>query len=144
MDTHTWRPFGTRLVGGAAMFTLIAICVATWFAFPPEIRAKFTAFQFGTIIFLCGIAFVVWLALVRSRVTAHEGGLTIVNGFKRRDLEWAQLISVSLRRGAPWATLDTSDGETLSLMAIQGSDGERALRAVRELRVLIQRNSAER
>lgn len=140
---HSWRPFGTRLVGGAAMFALLATCVGTWFAFPPDIRAKFTAFQFATIFVLVGIAFVVWLALVRSRVTATAAGLIVVNGFKRRDYEWAQLITASLRRGAPWASLDLSDGETVSMMGIQGSDGDRAVKAVQEVRALIREHSAE-
>lgn len=139
---RTWRPFGTRLVGGASMLALLGTCLATWLLLPPEIRAKFTAFQFATIIFLIGIAFTVWLALVRSRVEATRTGLTVINGFKRRDYEWAQLISASLRRGAPWASLDLTDGETVPLMGIQGSDGDRAVAAVRELRALIQEHSA--
>lgn len=138
----SWRPFGTRLVGGVAMFALLATCVGTWFAFPPDIRAKFTAFQFATIFAFIATALVIWLALVRSRVTATVSGLTVINGFKRRDYEWAQLISASLRRGAPWASLDLSDGETVSMMGIQGSDGDRAVRAVRQVRALIQQHSA--
>lgn len=140
---HSWRPFGTRLVGGAAMLALLATCVGTWFAFPPEIREKFTLFQFATIAVLVGMAATVWLALVRSRVTASATGLTVVNGFKRRDFEWAQLITASMRRGAPWASLDLSDGETVPMMGIQGSDGDRAGRAVREVRALIRAHSAE-
>ena len=138
---RSWRPFGTRLVGGAAMFALLATCVGTWFAFPPEVREKFTAFQFATIFVLVGMAFTVWLALVRSRVTATTSGLTVVNGFKRRDYEWAQLITATMRRGAPWASLDLSDGETVSMMGIQGSDGDRAITAVREVRALIRQHS---
>jgi hypothetical protein len=140
---HTWRPFGTRLVGGAAMFALIATCVGTWFAFPPDIRAKFTPFQIGTILVLCAMAFTVWLALVRSRVTATEQGLTVVNGFKTREYEWAQLITASLRRGAPWASLDLSDGDTVPMMGIQSSDGDRAQTAVRVVRAFIREHSAE-
>ena len=36
------------------------------------------------------------------------------------------MIALPLRRGAPWAELDLSDGTTVSVMAIQGSDGDRA------------------
>lgn len=139
----TWRPLGTRLMGGAAMTMLVVVCLAAWIFFPPEIRAKFTALQIGTIVFLCAIAGAVWLALVRSRVTATATGLIVVNGFRRREYEWAQLISVSLRKGAPWATLDVSDGETISMMGIQGSDGQRAIDAAREVRALIRAHSGE-
>ena len=38
----------------------------------------------------------------------------------------------TLPPGAPWATLDLSDGTTVSAMGIQGSDGARARRAVRD------------
>ena len=33
---------------------------------------------------------------------------------------------MSLRRGAPWGTLDLSDGTTVSVIGVQGSDGDRA------------------
>lgn len=125
------------------MFALLATCAGTWVAFPPEIRAKFTAFQIITMVVLVGMAFTVWLALVRSRVQATTYGLTVVNGFKRRDYEWAQLITANLRRGAPWASLDLSDGETVSMMGIQGSDGDRAITAVKQVRALIRSNSAQ-
>jgi hypothetical protein len=78
---------------------------------------------------------------VRSRVTAAPDGLTVVNGYRRRDLDWAQVLGVSLRRGAPWAGLDLSDGTTISVLAIQGSDGARAVTAVRALRALIEERS---
>jgi hypothetical protein len=121
---------------------LIVLLVAVWIGFGPSLRAKFTTLQLGTLGFLGLLALSVWFALMRSRVTATEAGVTIVNGYKRRDFDWAQVLTVSLRRGAPWATADLSDGETVSLMGIQGSDGPRAISAVRELRVLIAAHSA--
>ena len=74
---------------------------------------------------------------MRSRVTAAVEGLTVVNGYRRRDLEWSQVIAVNLRRGAPWAGIDLSDGTSISAVAIQASDGDRALQAVRELRRIV-------
>ena len=53
--------------------------------------------------------------------------------------EWAQIVAVRLPQGAPWATLDLADGTTVSVLAIQGSDGDRARDAVRALRSLIDR-----
>jgi hypothetical protein len=92
-------------------------------------------------VFLGLIALGVWFALMRSRVTAHEDGLTVVNGYKRRDLAWSQVVAVNLRRGAPWAGLDLSDGTSISALAIQSSDGSRATRAVQDLRRLIAENT---
>lgn len=135
---HTWRPFGARLVGTVLGVMLVAMVVAVWFAFDADIRAKFTAFQLGTLVFLGLIAASVWFALMRSRVTAATEGLTVVNGYKRRDLEWSQVIAVNLRRGAPWAGIDLSDGTSISAVAIQASDGDRAMHAVRELRRIVE------
>lgn len=139
---RTWRPFGARLAGTLFGGMLLAVIIAVWVAFGAGIRAEFTTFQRITLIFLGLLAFGTWFALVRSRVTATERGVSVVNGYRRRDYEWAQVLGISLRRGAPWAALDLSDGTTVSVLAIQGSDGARASRAVAELRVLIEGHAA--
>ena len=61
----------------------------------------------------------------------------MVNGYRRHDYEWAEVLAVHLPPGAPWAVLDLSDGTSQPAMGIQGSDGGRAKRAVAELRLLI-------
>ena len=67
----------------------------------------------------------------------HGVGVTVVNGYRRRAYEWSQVVAVNLRRGAPWAGMDLSDGTSIPVMAIQGSDGRRAIRAVQELRGVV-------
>jgi hypothetical protein len=134
---HTWRPFGVRLAGGGLGGMLLVVIVAAWIAFPPEVRDSFTLFQRGTLVFLGLLAFSAWFALVRSRAVATEQGLTVVNGYKRRDLAWAEVVAIHLPLGAPWAVLDLADGTTCPVMAIQGSDGGRAKLAVRQLRALL-------
>ena len=134
---HTWRPYGARIAGTVLGGLLLVLCVGVWIAFGADVRSRFTFFQVATLVFLGLLAFSVWFALMRSRVTAAAEGVTVVNGYKRRDYEWAEVLGISLRRGAPWASLDVSDGTSISVMAIQGSDGERARTAVRELRELI-------
>ena len=138
---RTWRPFGTRIVGTLAGAMVVVMVVAAWIGFGASIRSQFTPLQIGTLAFLGLIALGVWFALMRSRVTATTAGLTVVNGYRRRDFEWAQVVSVSLRRGAPWVTMDLNDGTTVSLIGIQGSDGGRAINAVRELRAIIEKMS---
>lgn len=138
---HTWRPLGVRIAGTVSGVMLVVLVAAAWIAFGPQIRAKFTGLQLITLAFLGSIALGVWFALMRCRVSATATGVTVVNGYRRRTFEWAEIVSVSLRRGAPWATADLSDGQTVSLIAIQGSDGRRAITAVRELRELIEANS---
>ena len=141
---HTWRPFGVRVAGSVFGAMLVILVVAVWIAFGAEERGRFTAFQTSTLVFVGLLGFSAWYALIRSRVTADSSGLRVVNGFRRRDYEWAQLIGISLRRGAPWAGLDLSNGTSVSVLAIQGSDGQRAVDTVRALRVLISQHSAQR
>lgn len=138
---HTWRPYGARLVGTALGAMLLALVLTVWIALGAETRAKFTGFQKGTLVFLGLIALAVWFALMRSRVSADERGVTVVNGYRRRDFDWSQLVAVNLRRGAPWAGIDLSDGTSISALGIQGSDGQRAKQAVVDLRRLIEENS---
>ena len=116
---------------------LLVVCAFAWFSFDEETRAKFTPFQRGTLVFLGLLGFAVFYALVRSRVVATAERLIVVNGFRRREYEWAEIIAVHLPPGAPWAVLDLSDGTSAPAMGIQGSDGARATTAVRQLRALI-------
>jgi hypothetical protein len=139
---HTWRPFGVRMAGTVLGVGLLLVCVLTWVGFDAETQAKFTTFQRGTVVAVGLGGFAAWFALVRSRVVAETERLVVVNGYRRREFAWAQVLAVHLPPGAPWATLDLADGTTVAAMGIQGSDGTRARQAVRELRLLIDRQSA--
>jgi hypothetical protein len=136
---RTWRPFGARIAVIVLGTMLLLLCTFAWLGFDPEVRAKFTFFQRSTLVFLALLAGSVGYALARSRVVASQDGLVVVNGYRRHHYEWPEVLSVHLPPGAPWATLDLADGTTTSLLAIQGSDGERARSAVRTLRTLIDR-----
>ena len=138
---HTWRPLGVRLAVWVLGGMLLALVAAVWFGIGSENRSQFTAFQRGTLVAMALLLFSAWNALIRSRVTATTDALTVVNGYRKRSYEWSQVIGVSLRRGAPWGTLDLSDGTTISMIGVQGSDGERARRAVREIRAAIAANT---
>jgi Bacterial PH domain len=133
---HTWRPFGVRMAGAVLGAGLLVVCVLAWVGFDDETRARFTGFQRGTVIAFGLLAFALWFALVRSRVVAEAERLIIVNGYRRREFEWAQVVAVHLPPGAPWVTIDLADGTTVAAMGIQGSDGDRAKQAVRQLRAL--------
>ena len=138
---HTWRPFGVRMAGIVLGTGLLVVCAVTWIGFDDATQAKFTLFQRGTLVAVGLLGFLAGYALVRSRVVAEPERLVVVNGYRRREYAWAQVVSVNLPPGAPWVTLDLTDGTTVSAMGIQGSDGDRARRAVRELRVLVARGS---
>ena len=138
---RTWRPLGVRIVGAILGPGLLVVCALAWIGFDAETQAKFTNFQRGTVVAVGLLGFAVWYALVRSRVVARPEGLRVVNGFRRHDLAWAQVVGVHLPPGAPWVTLDLADGTTVAAMGIQGSDGLRARRAVAELRSLVEQHT---
>ncbi len=138
---HTFRPIGVRIAAYAFGFLLLLVVLVIWFAFPQEVRDQFTIFQRATVIFFGLCAAVAGHALARSRVVARDASVTVVNGYRSRTYEWSEVVVVSLRAGSPWATLDLSDGTTVSVMAIQGSDGSRAVTQVKQLRALVSRQS---
>lgn len=138
---HTWRPLGARVVGIALGVCLAAACVAAAIALGAETRAKFTPFQKGTLVFTALGYGAVFHALLRSRVVATVDGLVVVNGYRRHELAWAQIVEVRLMRGAPWVTLDIADGTSVSVLAVQSADGERARVAARQIRLLVMRGA---
>lgn len=76
------------------------------------------------------------------RAVPSASGLHVRNLFLSRDLEWAEIISVRLGDD-PWVQLDLSDGDTLSVMGIQRSDGvEHANAEASRLATLVERYSA--
>jgi Bacterial PH domain len=140
---HTWRPLGVRL---ALLFfggLLAVVCVAGWVAVGADVRSRVTPYQRGTMVLIAAMAFVVAWGLVRCRVTARETGLEIVNGYRRHGYAWPEVLAVRMPRGAPFATLDLADGTNAMAMGIQSADGDRARVAVRELRELVERISAD-
>ena len=134
---RTWRPLGPRYAAIAFSFVLVGIFLFMWFTLPQQTKDAITPLQQATVgaFVLLGVGFLV--ALARSRITATEAGLTIVNGFRRRDFEWAQVVAIRMPKGAPWPTLDLADGTTRSAMGIHQSDGARARYAVRELKTYL-------
>lgn len=136
---HTWRPVGPRIMGYLLVVCLAVMVVVTWVGFSDRIQATFTLFEKLTMAFIGLLILTCVHALTRSRVVASEQGLTVVNGYKRRDLEWAQVVAVNFPQGAPWPNIDLTDGTNISVHGIQASDGAMAKRAVRDLRGLLGR-----
>ncbi|WP_374457580.1 PH domain-containing protein [Nocardioides sp.] len=141
---HTWRPLGVRIAVLGFGLMLVVVCAAAWFGFDESVRDRFSLLQRSTVLlFGAGAALCGW-ALARARVTAEMEALVVVNGFRTRELEWAEVLAIHLPEGAPWATLDLADGTTISAMAFQGSDGRRAVDGVRAVRALIDRETGDR
>jgi hypothetical protein len=77
------------------------------------------------------------LTLTRSRVEATVTGVRVRNPFSSKDVPWQVVRAVRLDDGAPWASLELHDDETVQLMAVQSNDGEDAVDAVLALRALL-------
>jgi hypothetical protein len=133
---------GVRLASIVFGGALFVVSFFAWIGFSDEVRGVFTWPERLTLVGI-GVAVVVSLwALSRSKVVATGDRVVVVNGFRRRELEPAQIVAVTLPEGAPWATLDLADGTAVAAMGIQGSDGQRARTAVRELRAVLEGQSA--
>ena len=131
-----------------AIVTVVALCLLTavgWFALPRDIRKLFTLSQLLTLLAVLALLVGVIVALAASSVRADETGLRIRNGLRSYLVPWARVHKIIFRSGDPWAQLllipaDGSeftadlDAEKCLLMGIQAVDGDRAQRAVEELR----------
>lgn len=82
------------------------------------------------------------LLLARPTLVADERGLHVRNILVSHDVPWEVVREVAFPDGSPWATLELADDDQLALLAIQASDGERSVAAVRGLRALHARHSS--
>lgn len=128
-----WRPHRTRIIG----YTMAGMIVLGMIVLAMVVAPPFGAFD-RTALVLVGLL-IAWLLhmFARCRVTADAGGITVVNAFRSRRLEWAEVVGVSMARGEPWPTLDLADGDSLGAMGINGSEHARAAQQLAELRALI-------
>jgi hypothetical protein len=133
MTTATWRPRRARVIPYVLAVVVVAGMVVLAVAMPAP-------WALGDRIGLVAIGLIIASVLhllARSRVTADDRGLTVVNGLRTHEYEWAEVLGVSMGVGAPWPTLDLADGSTVAAMGIQASDGDRAKHAVTELATLV-------
>ncbi|UYM05230.1 PH domain-containing protein [Solicola gregarius] len=133
----TYRPIGARIIAYVAVGCFAVMFVVIAAALPDEVRASISPPQLVTLLSVFIGALAVLHGIGRTRVRTDNTGLHILNGYRRHDLVWAEVISIELGRDAPWAVIDTTDGEAVSVMAIQAADGTRARAAVRRLRAEI-------
>lgn len=76
------------------------------------------------------------LLFARPRVRADAAGIEVRNVGGRRVLPWTDVVRVAFPDGAPWARLDLADDEYIPVLAIQATDGARAVDGIRKVRAL--------
>ena len=139
---RTWRPFGPRMAAVVFGVVLVGAFAWLWVNFDQATKDSVGFLQKATVIGFILLGLVLMNGLARSRVTARDGGLTVVNGYRRRDLPWSEVGTVRFPQGAPWPYLQQAEDEKVSLMGIHASDGQRAAIAIRELRAVVAEHQA--
>ena len=134
----TYRPLGARVASAIAAAAIVFIVTLLWVLLPGEVQDDFTVFQRVTLIGFFVVVLVLLNGIFRTCAKATVRGLDVINGYRRHQLEWGQIVRVSLSPNRPWVLVDLDDGTTMSVMAIQTSDGGRATRAARQLALLVQ------
>lgn len=134
---RTWRPFGPRMAAAVFAVVLVGAFAWLWLRFDEQTKEAVNVLEKATVIAIVGLGLALMFALARSRVVARPDGLTIVNGYRKRELTWAEVGTVRMPRGAPWPHLDQGDDVRISLLGIHTSDGARAETAVRELKAVV-------
>jgi hypothetical protein len=76
------------------------------------------------------------LLLARPRVRADADGIEVRNILMTRSLPWHAVRRIAFPDGASWARLDLPDDEYLAVLAIQATDGRRAVDGITKLRAL--------
>jgi len=136
-----YRPLGIRLMAAVMGSLLVGALAVIWAAMPASVREQFSISQRLTLVLIFVAMLTFLYGIARCAIHADADGLRIVNVFRKRRLEWAQVVHIRLQPGDPWAVLDVDDGTTIKAMAIQGSDGRRARRATAQLRALVDENT---
>lgn len=92
---------------------------------------------------LFGVALAAFLLrYARIRAVPTPNGLEVHNILSSRTLEWTQVVRVQFASGAPWVVLELDDTDTISVMAIQRSDGPRARAEASRMSALVQAHSS--
>ena len=99
---------------------------------------------FGSRIGVVGVGLAAgWLLhrLADVRVETAPGGVHVVNVVSSRRLAWAEIVGVRLSRDDAWMVLDLAEGQALSAMGVQHSEGERGQRQARQFAALVQEHT---
>lgn len=128
----TVRPQGARVVAYGVAAILLVLTAVIGLALPDEIVFRFS--EKVTLVLILAAAIGLLHGVGRSVVRADDEGVEVLNGYRRHHLTWAQVEGISMREGAPWPTLVTTDDERIMLFAIQRTDGPRSRDAVQKLR----------
>ncbi|TDD84680.1 PH domain-containing protein [Saccharopolyspora karakumensis] len=76
------------------------------------------------------------MLLTRPRLRADAEGLEVRNIIGTQRIQWQLVQGVTFPDGAPWARVELPEDEYVPIMAVQATDGDHAVAAMRDLREL--------
>lgn len=130
----TFRPRWGRIVAIVLGVILIVVSLAVVIAATGPMASIGNRTAVLSFCALC--IFLMWrFGGVHADVTAQ--GITVHNVGGSRRLDWPQIVAVRFGPDEPWARLDLSDGDTVSVLAIQRADGAVAEGEARRLAALV-------
>ncbi len=128
----------TRVCWGvAALVMVVFIAVAIGLGTATTGDAAFRLGDQIAMVVLGGLIATAVLGFTRPRVHADLEGVRIRNVLGEKLVPWQVVRAVRMDDGAPWASLDLEDDDTLALFAVQSNDGDRAVEAVLGMRALL-------
>ncbi|HEX6873837.1 MAG TPA: PH domain-containing protein [Micromonosporaceae bacterium] len=77
------------------------------------------------------------LLFARPKVVADRHTIKIQNILGGYELPWQVVREVRFDRGNPWLTLELHDDDVVAVLAVQATDKDHAVAAVRSLRALL-------
>ena len=123
-----------------AVFTAVAVALAA--GEPGE-----ATFRLPDQLAMVGLGVLLSLAMLsftRARVRGEPEGVRVRNVVGERFFPWEVVREVRFDDGAPWASLELQDDDTVSLLGAQANDGERTIEVVLGLRAQLQAHTAGR
>jgi hypothetical protein len=135
----TIRPRKVRRVGFALAPVVVAFSVVLGLALRGETGENGGVFQPSDQIAMVGLGLLGAAAILlftRPKVVADEQHIKIQNVLGGYDLPWEVVRAIRFDRGNPCLTLELEDDDVVSVMAVQATDKEYAVRSARLLRAL--------
>lgn len=144
MTAETWdidvRPYRTPYFAyGAALIIFLAHVAVGVLLKVGSTGVVFQTSDQVAIALLGAIIGGVVLLFARPRLRVGPSGVAVRNLISFKVIPWSEALGVSFPVGARWARLNLPDDEYIPLMAIQAIDKDRAVKAMDEVRDLIDR-----
>jgi Bacterial PH domain len=140
MSPVSARPVRTTKVA----WVLAVIVVVVFSALATTLRGPTdsgkSVFQASDQVAMIGLGILAALGILlftRPRVSADAERIRIRNVLGSYELPWSVVRSIEFRRGSPWASLELENDDVVAVMAVQATDKQYAVAAVRGLRALL-------